>query len=233
MRSPGPGRRRGRRPALRLSPRREGGRPLGRARQGQRPALRPGHPHHHHVVHQGRDGGGGPSPRRARADRLRGAGRRLLAGVRRRREGRRPHLASDEPFGRPAGRRPRKRRHRGRHAAPRAPRAGAGGDGAGMDAGRLVPLPPDHLRLAAGRVVRRVSGKRVPSCSPRRSPGRSASTFWIGLPEAEEPRVAPHFSPTPGLDTDQLDRAAGRHGHRHDHAPRQGGAATRSSTPAS
>ena len=112
----------GRRPALRLSPRREGGRPLGRPRQGQRPPLRRGHHHRHHVVHQGRDRGGRAPARRARPDRLRGAGRRLLAGVRRRREGRRARLAPDEPLGRPAGRRSRERRHRRRHALPRAPR---------------------------------------------------------------------------------------------------------------
>jgi CubicO group peptidase (beta-lactamase class C family) len=28
--------------------------------------------------------------------------------------------------------------------------------------------------------------------------------FWIGLPEGEEPRVAPHFSPTPGLTGEAL-----------------------------
>jgi CubicO group peptidase (beta-lactamase class C family) len=53
-------------------------------------------------------------------------------------------------------------------------------------------------------VVRRVTGKRVAQLFAEEIAGPLGLSFWIGLPEAEEPRVAPHFSPTPGLDGDQL-----------------------------
>jgi len=53
-------------------------------------------------------------------------------------------------------------------------------------------------------VVRRVSGKSVAQVFAEEIAGPLGLSFWIGLPESEEPRVAPHFSPTPGLDGDQL-----------------------------
>ena len=53
-------------------------------------------------------------------------------------------------------------------------------------------------------VVRRVSGKRVAQLFAEEIAGPLGLSFWIGLPESEEPRVAPHFSPTPGLEGDQL-----------------------------
>ena len=53
-------------------------------------------------------------------------------------------------------------------------------------------------------VVRRVSGKGVAQVFAEEIAGPLGLSFWIGLPVAEEPRVAPHFSPTPGLDGDQL-----------------------------
>ena len=121
------------------------------------------------------------------------------------RQGRRAHLAPAEPFRRPAGRRSGERRHRQRHALSRAPYRRARRHGAGLDAGRVLPLPPDHLRLAAQRG--RAAGdrqERRPRSSPRRSPAPLGLDFWIGLPAAEEPRVAPHFQPTPGLDDEQL-----------------------------
>jgi CubicO group peptidase (beta-lactamase class C family) len=53
-------------------------------------------------------------------------------------------------------------------------------------------------------VVRRVAGKSVGKLFAEEIAGPLALDFWIGLPEAEEPRVAPHFSPTPGMSADQL-----------------------------
>ncbi len=53
-------------------------------------------------------------------------------------------------------------------------------------------------------VVRRVSGKRVSQVFAEEIAEPLGLDFWIGLPEAEEPRVAPHFSPTPGPTIDQL-----------------------------
>lgn len=53
-------------------------------------------------------------------------------------------------------------------------------------------------------VVRRVTGKSVGAVFAEEIAGPLGLAFWIGLPEAEEPRVAPHFSPTPGLEGDQL-----------------------------
>ena len=53
-------------------------------------------------------------------------------------------------------------------------------------------------------VVRRVSGKSVAAVFAEEIAGPLGLDFWIGLPESEEPRVAPHFSPTPGFTPDQL-----------------------------
>jgi CubicO group peptidase (beta-lactamase class C family) len=44
-------------------------------------------------------------------------------------------------------------------------------------------------------VVRRVSGKSVAQVFAEEIAGPLDLSFWIGLPEAEEPRVAPHFAP--------------------------------------
>ena len=55
-----------------------------------------------------------------------------------------------------------------------------------------------------GEVVRRVSGKRVSQVFAEEIAGPLGLDFWIGLPEAEDARVAPHFSPTPGFTPDQL-----------------------------
>jgi CubicO group peptidase (beta-lactamase class C family) len=55
-----------------------------------------------------------------------------------------------------------------------------------------------------GEVVRRVSGKRVSQVFAEEIAGPLGLDFWIGLPEAEDARVAPHFSPTPGFTGDQL-----------------------------
>jgi CubicO group peptidase (beta-lactamase class C family) len=55
-----------------------------------------------------------------------------------------------------------------------------------------------------GEVVRRVSGKRVSQVFAEEIAGPLGLDFWIGLPEAEDHRVAPHFSPTPGFTSDQL-----------------------------
>jgi CubicO group peptidase (beta-lactamase class C family) len=55
-----------------------------------------------------------------------------------------------------------------------------------------------------GEVVRRVSGKRVSQVFAEEIAGPLGLDFWIGLPEAEDHRVAPHFSPTPGFTAEQL-----------------------------
>ena len=87
----------------------------------------------------------------------------------------------------------------------RPPRAGAGSHGAGVGAGRLLPLPPDHLRLAArrGRAARDAA-RASRRCSPRRSPRRWGSISGSACRRNEEPRVAPHFQPTPGLTAEQI-----------------------------
>jgi CubicO group peptidase (beta-lactamase class C family) len=53
-------------------------------------------------------------------------------------------------------------------------------------------------------VVRRVTGESVGKLLAEEVSGPLGLDFWIGLPESEEPRVAPHFSPTPGMDIEQL-----------------------------
>lgn len=53
-------------------------------------------------------------------------------------------------------------------------------------------------------VVRRVTGKSVAKVFVEEIAGPLELDFWIGLPASEEPRVAPHFSPTPGFTADQL-----------------------------
>jgi CubicO group peptidase (beta-lactamase class C family) len=53
-------------------------------------------------------------------------------------------------------------------------------------------------------VVRRVSGKSVSQVLSEEIAAPLGLSFWIGLPECEEPRVAPHFLPTPGLPPDEL-----------------------------
>jgi CubicO group peptidase (beta-lactamase class C family) len=53
-------------------------------------------------------------------------------------------------------------------------------------------------------VVRRVTGKSVAKVFAEEIAGPLGLSFWIGLPASEEPRVAPHFSPTPGMTSEQL-----------------------------
>ena len=53
-------------------------------------------------------------------------------------------------------------------------------------------------------VVRRVTGKSVAKVFAEEIAAPLGLDFWIGLPAAEEPRVAPHFQATPGLSDDQL-----------------------------
>jgi CubicO group peptidase (beta-lactamase class C family) len=55
-----------------------------------------------------------------------------------------------------------------------------------------------------GEVVRRVSGKRVSQVLAEEIAGPLGLDFWIGLPEEQDHRVAPHFSPTPGFTPEQL-----------------------------
>jgi CubicO group peptidase (beta-lactamase class C family) len=53
-------------------------------------------------------------------------------------------------------------------------------------------------------VVRRVTGKSVGKVLAEEIAGPLKLDFWIGLPEEQEPRVAPHFSTTPGLTNEQI-----------------------------
>jgi CubicO group peptidase (beta-lactamase class C family) len=53
-------------------------------------------------------------------------------------------------------------------------------------------------------VVRRVAGKSVAKVFAEEIAEPLDLDFWIGLPAEQEPRVAPHFSPTAGLSGDQL-----------------------------
>jgi CubicO group peptidase (beta-lactamase class C family) len=53
-------------------------------------------------------------------------------------------------------------------------------------------------------VVRRVTGKSVAKVFAEEIAAPLGLDFWIGLPAAEEPRVAPHFQATPALSNDQL-----------------------------
>jgi CubicO group peptidase (beta-lactamase class C family) len=53
-------------------------------------------------------------------------------------------------------------------------------------------------------VVRRVAGKSVGQVFAEEIAAPLDLDFWIGLPAEQEPRVAPHFSPTPGMSADQL-----------------------------
>ena len=53
-------------------------------------------------------------------------------------------------------------------------------------------------------VVRRVTGKSVSQVLAEEIAGPLKLDFWIGLPEAQEPRVAPHFQSSPSLGEEQL-----------------------------
>src|SRR5580658_8758244 len=53
-------------------------------------------------------------------------------------------------------------------------------------------------------VVRRVTGKSVSAVFAEEIAGPLGLSFWIGLPEAEEPRVAPHFSVGPELTAEAI-----------------------------
>jgi len=53
-------------------------------------------------------------------------------------------------------------------------------------------------------VVRRVTGKSVSQVFDEEIRAPLGLDFWIGLPVEQEPRVAPHFQPTPGPTIDQF-----------------------------
>jgi CubicO group peptidase (beta-lactamase class C family) len=53
-------------------------------------------------------------------------------------------------------------------------------------------------------VVRRVAGKSISQVLAEEIAGPLGLDFWIGLPEAQEARVAPHFQSTPGLSDEQI-----------------------------
>jgi CubicO group peptidase (beta-lactamase class C family) len=53
-------------------------------------------------------------------------------------------------------------------------------------------------------VVKRVTGKNIAKLVAEEIAGPLGLDFWIGLPEDQEPRVAPYFSPTPGPTIEQL-----------------------------
>jgi CubicO group peptidase (beta-lactamase class C family) len=60
-------------------------------------------------------------------------------------------------------------------------------------------------------VVRRVCGKGIAEVFAEEIAGPLGLSFWIGLPEAEEPRVAPHFAP-PGPPAPDLTALLGQMG---------------------
>ena len=53
-------------------------------------------------------------------------------------------------------------------------------------------------------LVRRVTGKSIARHLADEISGPLGLDFWIGLPEVEEARVAPHFQPTPGFTNEQI-----------------------------
>ena len=53
-------------------------------------------------------------------------------------------------------------------------------------------------------VVRRVAGKSVSRVFAEEIAAPLGLDFWIGLPADQEPRVAPHFQPTPGFTAEQI-----------------------------
>ena len=53
-------------------------------------------------------------------------------------------------------------------------------------------------------LVRRVAGKSVARVFAEEIAAPLGLDFWIGLPADQEPRVAPHFAPTPGFTTEQI-----------------------------
>ncbi|HEY2178279.1 MAG TPA: serine hydrolase domain-containing protein [Caulobacteraceae bacterium] len=53
-------------------------------------------------------------------------------------------------------------------------------------------------------VARRVTGKSVAALFAEEIAAPLGLDLWIGLPAEQEPRVAPHFSPTPGLTSEQI-----------------------------
>ena len=135
----------------------------------------------------------------ARPARPRRAGRLLLARVRGERQGRHPGA-----LGALAPRRPR--RDRGHVHPRRGARVGPGRRGAGraaaeLGAGHGARLPHPLVRLARrrARAAHRRPHASVGS-SPTRSPAPLGLDFWIGLPEAQEPRVAPLVPPEPATD---------------------------------
>jgi CubicO group peptidase (beta-lactamase class C family) len=57
--------------------------------------------------------------------------------------------------------------------------------------------------FVVGEVVRRVSGRTVGKFFAEEVAQPLGIDFWIGLPESQEPRVAPHFSKAPQFTADQ------------------------------
>lgn len=55
-----------------------------------------------------------------------------------------------------------------------------------------------------GEVIRRITGKTPGTFFAEEIAGPLGLDLWIGLPEREEPRVAPHFSDRPGLTAEQM-----------------------------
>jgi CubicO group peptidase (beta-lactamase class C family) len=53
-------------------------------------------------------------------------------------------------------------------------------------------------------LTRRVTGKSVSQLLAEEISGPLGLEFWIGLPEAQDARVAPHFQPTPGFTPEQI-----------------------------
>ena len=57
--------------------------------------------------------------------------------------------------------------------------------------------------LLVGEVIRRVDGRTAGRFVAEEISAPLGLDFWIGLPEAQEPRLAPHFTPGPQMTIDQ------------------------------
>ena len=176
---------------LRHGRRRDGGRPLGRlGRRGEDAALGKGHHRQRLFDHQDDDRAHRPDAGRPRRARFRRAGRPLLAGVRRQRQGGRQGQPPDEPLGRPLGLEG--------NDQPRGPlRLGEGHRPAGRPGpaiGSRAPQSGYHALTQGylvGEVVRRITGKTMGTVFREEIAEPLGADFWIGLPASRGRTASP------------------------------------------
>ena len=125
----------------------------------------------------------------ARPARRRRTGRALLARVRRERQGRHPGALGALPPGRPRRDRgrpsPSTRRSRGTRSWRRWPPSRRTGSRARRTATTCAPTAGSSASSCGAS-----TGAPSAGSSPTRSPAPLGLDFWIGLPEAQEPRVS-------------------------------------------